>query len=504
MKLRDIELSLPPSALLFPRYVLPKLFFDAFEEGERNIQAPQELVFAAMLAPLSTACVGKTLVERPNGMRSPCGVNLLTFAASGERKSSADRTYMQPVRDFQAKHEVRFAKRLHEHMLAMDHWETKKKAADRNLKNARKKDLPTEELESAVDALNLMKPVRPKGYKLVSEDATPQALLKMLHLHHPVGGIFSSEGATVFNAQTMQNLGILNKLMDGDAVHVERVSSESFVVRDARFVISLMVQFGVGMGVVQKNENTIRDIGLLARSLPAAPPSTQGTRMISGIEPEWPKTELFNRRVSELLKKNCPDNPESVEDTVLKLSAEAKQAWIDDFNSIESLLGPGGYFSDVKDAASKHSEKVARVAALFHCLVSDTTVIEVESVRSAVSVCRWYLEEFKRIFGDKPQQPQEFQDANVLGKWLWDRCLQRNGPMALPRNHILQYGPTALRNKGRCQIALEILASRGETEVRQIKKTAWVLLNPHTFPVAPTPTGWKHWPVPPGFFFGEQ
>jgi hypothetical protein len=504
MKLRDIELSPPPSAWPFPEYMLPKLFSDALEEGARNIQAPVPLVFAAMLAALSISCVGKTLVERPNGMRSPCGVSLLTFAASGERKSSADRVYMQPVNDFQAKYEVRFAKRLREHMLAMDRWETQKKAADRELKRARKKSLPTEELESAVDALNLVKPVRPKSYKLISEDATPQALLKMLHLYHPVGGVFSSEGATVFNAQTMQNLGVFNKLMDGDDVHVERASSESFVIRNARFVISIMAQLGLGMEVMQKNGNAIRDIGTLARSFFAAPDSTQGTRMINEIALEWPMTELFNGRNSVLLEKNCPDDPESVEDTILKFSATAKKAWIDDFNFVESSLGPGGYFSDVKDAASKHSEKVARVATLFHCLVSDTPVIEVESVRSAIAVCRWYLEEFKRVFGEKPQPPQEIQDTHALGKWLYDRCVQYNGPMAIPRNHILQYGPTALRNKGRCQIALEILAGRGEIEVRQIKKTAWVLLNPHVFPVAPTPTGWKHWPVPPGLFPGEQ
>lgn len=503
MKRHDIELSPPPLVWPFPVHALPKLFSDALEEGARNIQAPEPLVFAAMLASLSIACVGKTIVERPNGMRSPSGASMLTFAASGERKSSADRIYMKPVHDFQAKHDARFAKRLGEYMRAMDLWETKKKAADRNLKRTRKKGLPTKELESAIDALNLTKPTRPKGYKLISEDATPQALLKMLHLYHPVGGIFSSEGGTVFNAQTMQNLAICNKLVDGDPVHVERASSESFSIHNARFVISLMAQPGLGMEVVQKNGNAIRDLGTLARILFAFPDSTQGTRLIDGIETEWPMTALFNSALLKLLEKNCPDDPESVEDTILKFSAAAKKVWIDDFNFIESSLGPGGYFSDVKDAASKHSEKVARTAALFHCLVSDTTVIEVETVRSATAVCRWYLEEFKRVFGEKPQAPQELQDAHALGKWLHDRCVQYNGPMAIPRNHILQYGPAALRNKGRCQIALEILASRGEIEMRQIKKTAWVLLNPHVFPVAPTPTGWKHWPVPPGFFPGE-
>jgi len=457
-----------------------------------------------MIATLSIACVGKTLVERPNGIRSPCGINPLNLGVSGERKSSIDRVYIQPVRAFQAQHEIRFAKRLHEYAMAMELWKTQMKAADRDLKRARKKELPTEAFERAIDALNLVKPIRPKGYKLLSEDATPPGLLKMLHLYHPVGGIFSSEGATVFSAQTMRNLGIFNKLCDGDDIHVERASSESFVIRDARFILSLMAQFGIGMEAVQKNGNAVRDIGFLARCLFAAPASTQGTRVISGIPPEWPITDLYNDRILKLLEKNCPDDPGLVEDTVLKFSAAGKQAWIDDFNFIESSLGPGGYFSDVKDAASKHSEKVARMAALFHCLVSDTTVIEAETVRSAIAVCRWYLEEFKRVFGEKPQAPQEFQDAHALGKWLHDRCVQYNGPMAIPRNHILQYGPTALRNKGRCQIALEILASRGEIEVRQIKKTAWVLLNPHVFPVAPTPTGWKHWPVPPGFFPGEQ
>ena len=505
MKLRDLPLQLPdPSEDYFPGYALPKPAANAHAEGVRNIKAPAPLIFASMLASLSIACMGKTIVERPNGMRSPCVVNPLTLGTSGERKSAADRVFAKPVKIFQEQHEERYTKRLHSHLLEMDRWETKKQDLEHELKRARKKELPTDELESELEKLSLATPVRPKGYKLISEDVTPQGFLKMLHEHHPVGGIFSSEGGTVLDAQTLRNLGIFNKLWDGDPIHVERASRESFVIRDGRVMVALMVQPGILMESILKNGNAFREIGFAARALMSYPASNKGLRPMDGLPPEWTACEQYNDRITQLLKRNYPEDPESSEDIVLTFCAEGKQAWIADFNMVEREMGPNGYYADVSDAASKYSENVARVAALFHCLESDEHVIGIDSVRSAISVCRWYLDQFKHIFGVKPLPPQELMDANALGVWLDGRCRLFNGPMAVPRNHILQYGPPDLRNKGRCHAALDMLINRGQIEIRRIKKTAWVLLNPHVFPVAPDANGWVHWPVPPGFFLGEQ
>lgn len=84
----------------FPVYALPTGLRDVVFEVHSNVQAPYEIIFASVLGALSLVSQDQVMVRRPNGVMSPCSMNIITIADSGERKTGCDNLIMQPIRDF--------------------------------------------------------------------------------------------------------------------------------------------------------------------------------------------------------------------------------------------------------------------------------------------------------------------------------------------------------------------------------------------------------------------
>src|SRR5215475_4952136 len=112
----------------------------------------------------------------------------------------------------------------------------------------------------------------------------------------------NSEAALVFGAHAMGSekimagLALKNVLWDGGEHHIGRRTSESFIVRNARFTFGLQVQKATLLEFAKKNGELARGIGFWARFLFAEPVSTQGTRF--WIEPPkiWVHLAAFKAR----------------------------------------------------------------------------------------------------------------------------------------------------------------------------------------------------------------
>jgi len=157
----------------------------------------------------------------------------------------------------------------------------------------------------------------------------------------------------------------------------------------------------------------------------------------------------------------------------LDFSTDAKVLWKDFANHIERNLNPGGMYCDVRDAASKTAENVARMAGLFHVSEGRSGEIQADSVNQALQICEWYLGEFKRIFAPTPPVPQQELDAMSLDAWLRYAYATR-GEYCIKRNVILQMGPGSIRTKARLDPALGVLAQSGRIRLTQEPKSrAW-------------------------------
>ena len=74
----------------FPVWALPPKIRAAVEEAIAVTQAPSALVASSALAAASLAVQTKFDVKRLNGLVSPCSLFFITFAESGERKTTVD------------------------------------------------------------------------------------------------------------------------------------------------------------------------------------------------------------------------------------------------------------------------------------------------------------------------------------------------------------------------------------------------------------------------------
>jgi len=147
-----------------------------------------------------------------------------------------------------------------------------------------------------------LKPKAPKIRSMVINDATPEAIAWHLHTVQSSAGLISDEGGKILNGRAMDQLPMLNTLWDGGDLIVNRKESESFKVRNARLTINLMVQYLTFKKFLARRGLLARDNGFLARALICDPPSTQGIRMITTIEPAlFPKLDIFQKRLTELL-----------------------------------------------------------------------------------------------------------------------------------------------------------------------------------------------------------
>jgi len=209
---------------------------------------------------------------------------------------------------------------------------------------------------------------------------------------------------------------------------------------------------------------------------------------MSDTPQNWNNLEIFQHRIAEILRQGKLSlEQERCDRHVLEMSFEAKHEWVNFRNYIEENLRPGGYFSDIDDAASKAATNAARMAALFHHFEGFEGDISGETMMSAINICTWYLNEFKRLFSPPPEIPLDIQDANLLEQWLYKWSVEHPSNIALAKSLISQYGPNPLRvNKERRELTLNLLVSQNKIRIIKIDKKNWVYLNPNCFPIPRT------------------
>lgn len=517
----EIDLQTLPPSQPFPVDALPPHLFELALEVQRNTKAPWELIVSSLIGAMSQACQGSANVLVPNGISAPSPILIYQtiLIASGGGKTTLDKLVGKPFGEFEVKQSEYLKIERVKYKSAMIAWNIKKKAIEKAIGQAERIAASTEEsddqiienivesdislndeIEESVEKITgdyfdelkeqltqhlSQEPKRPRNVKLMFNNASPASILRSLHMNWPSASLSSDEAGGIFNGQGLADLAMINKLWEGGTIHVERVESESFILRDARFTLALMVQPKVFRKYLERRGDEARAIGLFARCLICCPISSLGTRYIGHVPPVWQHLPKFHSRVTELLENNHLElsDPEFKRPT-LEFSPDAKQLWIDAFNEVESFLYPGQYFADISDYGAKFGENLARLAALFHYFSGDQGEISYETTNRALAICRWFMNEFKRIFGMKPELPIEISDANELETWLAKLCRRYPGWTEIRKNVIAQLGPNQLRTgKIRREAALYILACNNKLRFELRGKTTVLVLNPAFFPV---------------------
>ncbi|WP_449192206.1 YfjI family protein [Thauera sp.] len=473
----------------YPIDALPDTIRAAVEEVAGFVKAPVPMVASSALAALSLACQAHIDAKRAEKLHGPVGLFLLTIADSGERKSTCDGFFTQAIRDYEEAQAEAAKPALTDHKAAIEAWEAKRGGVKEKIRQLAKDNKPTEGMETALRELEHDKPEPPRIPRLLYADATPEALAYGLAKQWPSGGVVSAEAGIVFGSHgmgkdsVMRNLGLLNQLWDGTSLTIDRRSTESFTVRGARLTVALQVQEPTLREFFARSGALARGTGFLARFLVAWPESTQGSRPFTEAPANWPNLAAFHRRIAAVLNQPAPvDDDGALTPPMLTLAPEAKAAWVEYHDAIESELASGGEFFDVRDVASKSADNAARLAALFQLFEHGMGgAVGPDSLKRASLIAAWHLHEARRFFGELAL-PADLADAARLDTWLIGFC-QRERTHLVPTREAQRLGP--IRDKERLATALRELEELDRVRVSQEGRRKTIKVNPALVEVTP-------------------
>lgn len=452
------ERVLPEIGDHFPSLGCLPILRAAVDEAENNIQAPRPLIFFGALAAIAVGVQGLCDVRKPIGQCVPISLMLLSIADSGERKSTAENLFFEPIRQFQKMRGTAYQSGLKEWESKLKIWETKNKVILKQITKLTQDGRFSEEAERRLIEHGFARPLKPKQFKMLYEDATSEALFLGLYQNLPSAGLVSSEGGGVLNGRALADLSKHNAIWSGDSVTVDRKTSESYEVVGGRLTISIMSQGSAFSKYIKNAGEKSRGSGLWARFLVCWPKSTQGTRLIKNETVSWEHLDKFSVRLVEILELNTALlEASSPNRKTISFSPEASEVWLKAYNAIESGIKTGGRFYRMGDHASKLADNIARVAALLHCFEGFEGDVSLRTLKFSVDFCLWCSDEFYDLF---LPEAQEKLDAVELRKWLWP-LLSRDGSW-VSKNYIRQYGPNKMREKIRLNKALDELYSQGK------------------------------------------
>lgn len=465
----------------YPLDALPHLIRAAVQEVAGFVKAPVALVASSALAAMSLACQAHADVKRAEKLEGPIGLFLLTIADSGERKSTCDGFFTKPIREYEEAQAEAAKPLLKDHEADLGAWEAKRTGIKEKIRHLAKENKPTEGLEADLRDLEHDKPVPPKVPRLLYADATPEALAYGLAKDWPSSGVVSAEAGVVFGSHgmgkesVMRNLATLNQLWDGNSLSISRKTTESFTVRGARLTVALQVQEPTLREFFTRSGALARGTGFLARFLIAWPESTQGQRPFTEAPTNWPALAAFHQRIATILQRPAPiDEEGALTPSMLSMTVEAKQAWVQYHDVIESGLSSGGELYEVRDVASKSADNAARLAALFQLFEVGGGAVGLPAFEGASRIAAWHLNEARRFFGELAL-PVEMADAARLDSWVIAHC-QKERTNTLGKNHARQHGP--LRDGARLDAAIRELGQLDRVRLVTDGKRRILQVNP--------------------------
>lgn len=464
----------------YPFNALPETIRAAVEEVAGFVQAPVPMVASSALATLSLACQAHIDVRRTEKLEGPVGLFLLTIADSGERKSTCDGFFTKPVREYQEEQAEAMKQLIGDYQSALAAWEAERDGLLAAIRDKSKKSQPTDTVRAELAELQRDKPEAPRVPRMLLGDATPEALSWSLAKQWPSAGILSSEAGVVLGSHgmskdsAMRNLALLNVLWDGGTHEINRRTSESYNVCGARLTVALQIQEATLREFFGRTGDLARGTGFMARFFVAWPESTQGFRPFIEAPASWPNLSVYHKRIAEILNQPAPITDEGIlAPVMLPMTPDAKAAWIEYHDEIESMLARGGELHDVRDVASKSADNAARLAALFQWYAGGGAITK-DSIERAISIAAWHLSEARRFFGEFAL-PVEMVDAARLDSWLMDYW-KREGKQFVGKNHVRRFGP--LRDGSRLDAAITELDEHNRLRLVKEGRLLTIHINP--------------------------
>ena len=424
-----LELPRPPRPLIesnpvaqpYPVQALGGILGPAVERMAEVIGVPQALAAQSVLAASALATQGHAGLQL-DGRNYPLSLYLITVAASGDRKTAADRFALLPARQWEREQWQRYREQLARYRVAQRQAQ-RINPGDPNLTNG----VPLE--------------AEPSAPRLITTDPTIEALIKGLCHDLPSMGLFCDEGGQFLGSSTMSRdnrlkaVTTLSSLWDGSPIDRARsMAGESLRAYDRRLSLHLMLQPYLAMQLL--SDPLLQGQGILGRCLMTWPTSLAGQRSYQAVDlSKDAALKRYHHRLSALFYQPWSLSADgALQLSKLSLSPLARRRWIDLHDAIEAQLGEFGELASVRPSGSKAADNLLRVAGIL-AVVEESSVVEVDHIQRASALVGYYLTEIQRLTEQEPVCRVK-EEADRLLRWLqvkdWKRFsireLNRNGP----------------------------------------------------------------------------
>ncbi|MBJ2274920.1 YfjI family protein [Pseudomonas haemolytica] len=424
-----LELPQPPRPLIesnpvaqpYPVQALGGILGPAVERMAEVIGVPQALAAQSVLAASALATQGHAGLQL-DGRNYPLSLYLITVAASGDRKTAADRCALLPARQWEREQWQRYREQL-----------ARYRAAQRQAQRIKPGD--------PQPANGMPLEAEPSAPRLITTDPTIEALIKGLCHDLPSMGLFCDEGGQFLGSSTMSRdnrlkaVTTLSSLWDGSPIDRARsMVGESLRAYDRRLSLHLMLQPYLAMQLL--SDPLLQGQGILGRCLMTWPTSLAGQRSYQAVDLSKDAAfERYHHRLSALFYQPWSLSADgALQLSKLSLSPLARRRWIDLHDAIEAQLGEFGELASVRPSGSKAADNLLRVAGIL-AVVEESSVVEVDHIQRASALVGYYLTEIQRLTEQEPVCRVK-EEADRLLRWLqvkdWKRFsirdLNRNGP----------------------------------------------------------------------------
>ena len=456
-----LELPRPPRPLIesnpvpqpYPVQALGGILGLAVERMAEVIGVPQALAAQSVLAASALATQGHAGLQL-DGRNYPLSLYLITVAASGDRKTAADRSALLPARQWEREQWQRYREQLARHRVAQ---------RQAQLINPRDPD-PTNGVPLEAE---------PSAPRLITTDPTIEALIKGLCHDLPSMGLFCDEGGQFLGSSTMSRdnrlkaVTTLSSLWDGSPIDRARsMAGESLRAYDRRLSLHLMLQPYLAMQLI--SDPLLQGQGILGRCLMTWPTSLAGQRNYQAVDlSKDAALKRYHHRLSALFYQPWLLSADgALQLSELSLSPLARRRWIDLHDAIEAQLGEFGELASVRPSGSKAADNLLRVAGIL-AVVEESSVVEVDHIQRASALVGYYLTEIQRLTEQEPVCRVK-EEADRLLRWLQVKDWKRFSIRELNRN-----GPRFARKSSRYAAKLLV----------ELIDHQWLITDGHTFEV---------------------
>jgi hypothetical protein len=434
----------------------------ALVDVELATSAPYSLIGISMFTAASTACQGHIDVKLPtaSGKVTPVSLYSLFVGESGERRTTVNNLLCRAIYEHDQTKSKVYINEARQYKKKYEVWRTVKRKYTQAIAKTVISGESELSLSRLLDEHICEEPRKPRDRPTLVQRSSTTALLERLDGEGHSVAFISDEAQMMFDSPSTRNFGFFSKLWDGASVlSSNRTDKESFVASDPRATLCLMAHPATLRKFVAKHGEVARGSGYWARFLIASPPSKKGYRISTAPEGELRHLETFNSRVAELLSSFEQKDPdEQSKRVVLEFNDVASMEWKQLADQIEIDLGPSGPLHDISDFAAKFLEIVSRIAAVMHYFCGSGELIDNTTLRGAVHIGYWHLNQYRQLFGQS--RPQDEADAELYISHFMTHYLSR-GRQYVERKTLSHSGPLAARSKYRRDAALAILLEQG-------------------------------------------